>query len=134
METMNEIIIVAGENKIDVCRVRHRLWERGYNSLPCKSVEQIIEELEVLPDCDAHVLLVIIDPRILIDVDTDMIARLSDCYLDVPILNIGGEMDECDEPADQLDTICEHRARFMRRQNPALADALERAGVTIALS
>jgi len=131
---MNEVIIVAGENKVDVSWVRHCLWEQGYNSLPCKSVEQIIEELEVLPDCDAHVPLVIIDPRILTDVDTDMIARLSDCYLDVPILNIGGEMDECDEPADLFEQICEHRTRFTYRQNPQLADVLESAGVTIALS
>jgi len=131
---MKEIIIVAGEDKVDVSWVRHCLKEHGYNSLPCRSAEQIIEEMEVLPTCDAHVPLVIIDPRILTDVDSDMIVRLSDCYLDIPILSIGGELDGYDEPADLFEQICEHRARFTRRQNPALADVLENAGVAIARS
>ena len=123
---MNEIIIVAGENKIDVCRVRHRLWEQGYNSLPCKSVEQILEELEVLPACDAHVPLLVIDPGILSDIDSDLIDILSDCYLDVPILPFGIE-----GPVDLFKQICKHRTRFNRRQNPVLAHILVSAGVTI---
>lgn len=129
---MNEIIIVAGENKVDVCWVRHCLWEQGYNSLPCKSVEQILEEMEILPACDAHIPLVIIDPRILTDIDRDLINKLSDYCLDVPILPLGTEIDPCEEPAEVFEHICEHRTRFTRRQNPELADILEKAGVAIA--
>ncbi len=131
---MKEIIIVAGGEKVDVGWVRHCLREHGYNSLPCKSVEQIIEEMEVLPTCDAHVPLVIIDPRILSDIDRGLIDKLSDCCLDVPILPLGNEIDPCDEPADVFEQICEHRIRFTRRQNPELADILERAGVAIVIN
>ena len=128
---MKEIIIVAGRDKVDVCWVRHCLKEHGYNSLPCKSVEQILEELEVLPTCGAQVPLVIIEPRILSDIDRELIDKLSDCCLDVPILPLGNEIDACDEPGDVYEQLCEHRTRFTRRQNPELADILERAGVAV---
>jgi len=128
---MKEIIIVAGGSKVDVCWIRHCLKEHGYYSLPCKSVEQIIEEMEILPTCDVHVPLVIIDPGILADIDRDLIDKLSDCCLDVPILPLGNEIDPCDEPADVFEQICEHRTRFTKQQNPELSDVLEKAGVTI---
>ena len=128
---MNEIIIVAGKTKSSVCRLRHCLWEKGYNSIPCKSAEQIIEEMEILPTCDASVPLAIIEPEILRDVSDDLIARLSDFALDVPFLLAGEEELQVDL-AEIFEKICEYRTRFRTEQNPELAEVLKDSGVEIA--
>jgi len=127
---MNEIIIVAGKTKAGVCRLRHRLWEKGYNSIPCKSAEQIIEEMEILPTCDAMVPLAIIEPEILSEFSDDLIARLSDFALDVPFLLCNAEEAQADL-AEIFDKICECRTVFKVEQNPELADVLIDAGVVV---
>ena len=127
---MKEIIIVAGKSKGDVCRLRHCLRENGYNSIPSKSAEQIIEEMEVLPTCDATVPLVIIEPEILSDISDDLIARLSDFALDVPFLLCNEEEVQADLAAI-FDKICEYRTVFKQEQNPELADVLKDAGVEV---
>lgn len=127
---MNEIIIVAGKTKSSVCRLRHCLWEKGYNSIPCKSAEQIIEEMEILPTCDAKVPLVIIESEILSEFSDDLIARLSDFALDVPFLLCNEEEVQADLAAI-FDKICEYRTVFKHQQNPELADVLKDAGVEV---
>jgi len=127
---MNEIIIVAGKTKGGVCRLRHCLWEKGYNSIPCKSAEQIIEEMEIFPTCDATVPMVIIEPEILSEFSDDLIARLSDFALDVPFLLSNQEEVQADL-AETFDKICEYRAVFKHQQNPELADILIDAGVVV---
>ncbi len=127
---MKEIIIVAGKSKGDVCRLRHCLREKGYNSIPCKSAEQIIEEMEILPTCDATVPLVIIEPEILSEFSDDLIARLSDFALDVPFLLCNEEEVQADLAAI-FDKICEYRTVFKQEQNPELADVLKDAGVEV---
>ncbi len=130
---MKEIIIVAGKSKGDVCRLRHCLREKDYNSIPCKSAEQIIEEMEILPTCDAAVPLVIIEPEILSDISDDLIARLSDFALDVPFLLCNEEEVQADLAAI-FDKICEYRTVFKQEQNPELADVLKESGVEVACS
>ena len=127
---MKEIIIVAGKSKADVCWVRHCLREHGYDSIPCKSAEQIIEEIEVLPTCDASVPLMIIEPQILRDVDHDLLAKLSGCSLAVPIL-LFNETDVSYDLAEVFEKICEYRMRFRPEQNPSLANVLTDAGVEV---
>ena len=127
---MKEIIIVAGKTKGDVCRLRHCLREKGYNSIPCKSAEQIIEEMEILPTCDATVPLVIIEPEILSDIRDDLVAGLSDFALDVPFLLCNEEEVQSDL-AEIFDKICEYRTVFKQEQNPELADVLKDAGVEV---
>ncbi len=127
---MKAIIIVAGKSKGGVCRLRHCLREKGYNSIPSKSAEQLIEEMEVLPTCDATVPLVIIDPEILSDISDDLIARLSDFALDVPFLLCNEEEVQADL-AEIFDKICEYRTAFKQEQNPELADVLKDAGVEV---
>jgi len=107
---MKEVIIVAGKTKADVGRLRRSLREKGYDSIPCRSAGQIIEEMEILPTCDARVPLVIVEPEILSDLSDDSIARLSDLALDVSF---------------------EYRAVFKRQQNPELADVLTENGVRV---
>ena len=130
---MKEIIIVAGKTKADVCCLRHCLKEKGYNSIPCKSAEQIIEEMEILPTCDATVPLVIIEPEILRDVNKDLIARLSDFSLDVPFLLCNEEEVQADL-AGIFERICEYRTVFKQEQNPELADVLRERGVEVTCS
>ena len=130
---MKEIIIVAGRTKGDVCWLRHCLREKDYNSIPCKSAEQIIEEMEILPTCDATVPLVIIEPEILSDISDDVIARLSDFALDVPFLLYNEEKVQADL-AEIFDKICEYRTVFKQEQNPELADVLRESGVKVTCS
>ena len=129
---MKEIIIVAGKTKGDVCWLRLCLREKGYNSIPCKSAEQIIEEIQILPTCDATVPLVIIEPEILSDVSDDVIALLSDFALDVPFLLANEEVQA--DLAEKFDKICEYRTVFKQEQNPELADVLRESGVEVLCS
>lgn len=130
---MEEIIIVAGTDKTDVCRLRRYLREHGYHSIPCRSAEQIIEEIHVLAKCDASVPLVVIDRNILRDLDDVSVNRLADCTPHVPILQFG-KLSAPDDLHDVFEKICEYRIRFRSEQNPALADVLQNAGVQIAYS
>ena len=130
---MKEIIIVAGKTKADVCWLRHCLREKGYNSIPCKSAEQIIEEMEILPTCDATVPLVVIEPEILRDVNDDLIARLNDFALDVPFLLANEEEVQADL-AEIFERIGEYRTVFKQEQNPELADVLRESGVEVTCS
>lgn len=127
---MKEIIVVAGKTKGNVCWLRHCLREKGYDSIPCKSVEQIIEEMEILPTCDATVPLVIIEPEILRDIGDDVIGRLSDFSLDVPFL-LANEQKEQTDLAEIFDKICEYRTVFKQKQKPELADVLRESGVEV---
>jgi hypothetical protein len=129
---MKEIIIVAGKTKGDVCWLRHCLREKGYNSVPCKSAEQIIEEMEILPTCDATVPLVVIEPEILSDIRDDLIARLSDFALDVPFLLCKEKEEVQADLTEIFERICEYRTVFKREQNPELADVLRESGVEVA--
>ena len=83
---MKEIIVVAGKSISDVCWLRHCLRVNGYDSIPCDSVEQIIEELEILPTCGATVPLVIIEPDILSNISDDLLAKLTDFAFDAPFV------------------------------------------------
>jgi len=127
---MKEIIIVAGKDKFEVGCLRRCLREKGYNSIPCKSVEQIIEEMKILPTCDATVPLVVIEPEILSDIGDDLIVGLSDFALDVPFL-LGNDEEVRADLAETFDKICEYRTVFRERQNPELADVLRQRGVEI---
>ncbi|HUV67454.1 MAG TPA: hypothetical protein VMW24_26420 [Sedimentisphaerales bacterium] len=127
---MEEIIIVAGQDKANVCGLRRCLREHGYHSIPCRSAEQIVDEMRILGTCGACVPLVVIDPRVLRNVDDVGVGRLSDCAPHVPIL-LAGEMSEPDDPIEVFERICEYRTQFRREQNPTLADVLESAGVQI---
>jgi len=127
---MKEVIIVAGKTKGDVGRLRRSLREKGYDSIPCRSAGQIIEEMEILPTCDARVPLVIVEPEILSDLSDDSIARLSDLALDVSFLLCNEEQMQPDL-TEIFDRICEYRAVFKRQQNPELADVLTENGVRV---
>jgi len=127
---MEEIIIVAGQDKANVCRLRSCLRLHGYHSIPCGSVEQIVDEMRILETCDACVPLVVIDLKVLRNIDEALVERLGDCTPHVPIL-LAGAVSEPEGTIDVFERICEYRARFRRQQNPALAAVLESAGVQI---
>jgi hypothetical protein len=127
---MEEIILVAGEDKARVGRLRRRLREHGFHSIPCRSAEQVLDEMQILETCGACVPLVVLDPEVLRSVHDVLIRRLGDFAPHVPIL-LAGEPDEPDDLAEVFERICEYRAQFRREQNPALADVLDGAGVRI---
>jgi hypothetical protein len=129
---MKEIIIVAGKIKSDVCRLRHCLREKGYNSIPCKSAEQIIKEMEILPTCDVTVPLVVIKPEILVGISDDVIVKLSDFALDVPFHLSNKEVQA--DLAEIFERICECRIVFKQEQNPELAGVLRESGVEMVSS
>jgi len=130
---MKEIIIVAGKNKDDVCWLRHCLKEKGYDSIPCKSAEQIIEEMKILPTCDAAVPLVVIEPKIMSELGDELIAMLSDFELDVPFL-LCNEGEVQADLAEVFERICEYRVVFKQQQNHELADVLKGSGVEVTSS
>ncbi len=127
---MEEIIIVAGEDKACVCRLRRCLREHGYHSIPCRSAEQVVDEMRILGTCDACVPLVVLHPNVLRDADDALVRRLGDCAPHVPIL-LAGKLSASDDLLDVYERVCECRTRFRREQNPILAGVLEGAGVEI---
>lgn len=127
---MEEIILVAGEDKASVCRLRRCLREHGYHSIPCRSAEQVVDEMRILGTCDACVPLVVLDPEVLRSVDDALVRRLGDCAPHVPIL-LAGEPGGPDDLTEVFERICEYRTQFRREQNPALANVLESTGVRI---
>ncbi|UCC96560.1 MAG: hypothetical protein JSW66_12030 [Phycisphaerales bacterium] len=127
---MEEIIIVAGEDKAYVCRLRRCLREHGYHSIPCGSAEHVVDEMRILKTCDACVPLVVLDPKVLRHADDVLVRRLGDCAPHVPIL-MAGELGEPDDLIEVFERICEYRTQFRRGQNPTLAEVLESAGVRI---
>ena len=133
VKQMKEMIVVAGSNKVDVCWLRRSLRERRYSSIPCRTAQKLIEELEVLPTCDVSVPLVIIEPDILRDVSDDLIARLSDFALDTPFL-LAGEAELQADLAEIFEKICEYRTGFRTEQNPELAEVLKDSGVELTRS
>ena len=129
MKEIDEIIIVAGENKFEVGWLRRCLREQGYSSIPCKTVKGIIEELNILPTCGAPVSLVVIEPEILRDISDDLVAQLSECALDVPFL-LFYEIDVQADLMEVFEQICAYRIQFRPEENQ-LANVLKEAGVEI---
>jgi len=130
---MKEMIVVAGANKFDVSRIRKCLRKYQYSSIPCKTAEKLIQELEVLPTCGVCIPLVIIEPDILKSLSDDLIARLSDFALDTPFLLAGEEELQADL-AEIFEKICEYRTRLQPEQNPELTGLLKESGVEVTSS
>lgn len=126
---MKEVIIVAGENKFDIERLRDRLRDEGYSSTACEMAEEIIEELDIMPICSVHVPLVVIEPAILKDISDDLVGRLSECALDVPFTLLTGT-DLAADVAEKFELICAHREQFKPESN-RLTNILKEAGVAI---
>ncbi len=122
---MKEVIIVAGENKLDVAWLRHCLRDEGYDSILCETVEEIIEELGTFRSCEVSVLLVVIAPTILKNISDDVINRLSKCGPEVPFI-----LFEKENSPEEFERICANRAKFDWEGNP-LAKTLEGAGVEV---
>ena len=126
---MKEVIIVAGENRFEIERLRDCLKEEGYSSIACETVEEIIEELGIMPICSVHVPLVVIEPVILEDISDDLVDRLSECALDVPFTLLAGT-DLSTDVTEKFELICAHRAQFKLESN-RLTNILKEAGVAI---
>jgi len=126
---MKEVIIIAGENKLDIERLRDCLREEGYSSTACEMAEEIIEELGIMPICSVHVPLVVIEPAILKDISDDLVERLSECAPDVPFTLLAGADLEADV-AEKFELICAHREQFKPESN-RLTDVLKEAGVAV---
>ena len=131
-EIIKEIIIVAGENKFDIERLRNRLREDGYSSTACEMAEEIIEELDIMPICSVHVPLVVIEPSILKDISDDLVGRLSECAPDVPFTLLA-EADLASDVAEKFEQICAHREQFKPESN-RLTNVLKKAGVAATCS
>ena len=122
---MKEIIIVAGENRSNVTRLRHCLRDENYSSILCETVEEIIEELGILPTCSVYVPLVLIESEILKNISDELINRLSECAPEVPFILLG----EQNSP-ETFEQICAHRSKFEWEGN-LLANVLEGTGVEL---
>lgn len=126
---MKEVIIVAGENRLDVEQLRDCLREEGYSSTACEMAEEIIEELDIMLFCSVEVPLVVIEPTILKDISDDLVERLSECAPDVPFTLLSGA-DLAADLAEKFELICAHREQFKPESN-RLTDVLKEAGVTV---
>jgi len=83
---IKDVIIVAGDKKVDVSRLQHCLREEGYCSLACKTVKAIIEELNTLPILNIDISLVVIEPEILVNTDKDLVVELIERAADIPFI------------------------------------------------
>lgn len=83
---MKEVIMVAGEKEIEVAWIRRCLKEQGYSSIRRKTVEAIMEELQILAICSFHVSLVVIESELLRKVSGNLVAELSESASDVPFI------------------------------------------------
>jgi len=90
-------IFVAGESEVNVGRIYNHVTKQGYSSIPCKTVQAIIEELKVLTGCGEHVSLVIIEPEMLKNINNKLAAELLRCFIQNPFhLTIMNSMKEHD--------------------------------------
>ena len=119
------MIIVAGENTLNVTWLRSCLREEGYSSIFCETVEEIIEELETLPTCGVYVPLVLIESEILKNISDELVNQLTKCALEVPFILLNEE-----NSLETFEPMCAHRAKFEWEGNP-LAKVLEEAGVEL---
>lgn len=129
MKEVKEVIIVAGENRFDVERLRDRLREEDYSSTACETAEEIIEELDIMLLCSVHVPLVVIEPAILKGISDDLVDRLSECEPDVPFTLLAGA-DLAADVAEKFERICARRAQFKLESN-RLTNILKEAGVAV---
>lgn len=123
---MKEMIVVAGENRFDVAWLIRCLRDEGYSSIPCETMEEVVEELNTLPNCGVNVPLVVIQPKILRNISEDVVNRLSECAPDVPFILL----DQENSPPEAFEQICANRVKFEWEGNP-LAKTLEVAGVEV---
>lgn len=127
---MKELILVAGENKVCVCQFRRCLREEGFSSIPCKSAEQLVEEMRLLPSCNTRVILVVTEAAIFKDIEDDLFYQLCTMSPEVPFVLF-------DEPCmsfDQLvryDKICDLREKFRIEQYPELAKVVHISGAKL---
>lgn len=122
---MKEMVIVAGENGFDVAWLIRCLRDEGYSSIPCETMEEVIEELSTLPTCGVFVPLVVIQPTILKNISNDVVNQLSECAPEVPFILLDQE-----NSPETFELICAHRTKFEWERNP-LAKTLEEAGVEV---
>jgi len=126
---MKEVILVAGENKLDIGWLRRCLREQGYESIPCKTPEALIEELKILPTCGASVPLAVIQPAMLDGAPRELLARLSRCTPHVPFIALAGQ-DSSLPITRAFQQVCSGRVPFDAKENP-LAEVLSEAGVQL---
>lgn len=83
---MKKIILIAGKDRHRVFMMRRYLRNMGYDSIPCISINKLMEELNVLPTCGFHISQVIIEPDLLPIIDTDLVNQLCNYFPEVPFV------------------------------------------------
>ncbi len=124
-----QVIIIADKNKLRPDELKPGLGQQELSLVPCETVEEIIELLDVLPLCGAKVPLVVIEPEILKDASEDLVSTLSKCAPDVPFA-ISPEANLTADVAEKFGQICSHRGQLKTDQN-WLTDVLKKVGVEI---
>lgn len=84
MKDIEDVILIGGENKTDL--LWYHLRKRGYNSIPCGTVQSIIEELNGLPSWGMCVSLLVIEPEMVKNSNDDLIAELIRCAQNIPFI------------------------------------------------
>ena len=82
---MDEIIIVAGKDNVNVIWLTSYLRELGYYSIPCTRIETIIKVLNMQTDWGDKPL-VIIEPEMLTNASDDLVTKLIRCAVNVPFI------------------------------------------------
>jgi len=127
-----ETIMMAGVNNSEISRLSYFLAGRGYVSVLCKTVKDIIKELRTLQVCGIRVSLVMIEPAILEAINNNLVSGLSKYVLDVPFILI----DVAEIPNDLMEIfekICVHRKKLRIGEN-RLANILREVGIELACS
>lgn len=124
-----EVVIIASENESDVEELKDRLRGTGYSSLVCKTVEELVGELDIMQLCSVYVSLVVIEPGMLKDISDDLVRRLSECAPRIPFTILDGG-DLTVDLAERFEQICVHRGQFKLESNQ-LTDVLKGTGVAV---
>ena len=83
---MKDVVIIAGKNKLNVGWVRCCLEQKNCSSTLCKTPRELVDTLRIMPAYRMEVRLVIIEPGMWENINTDSIAELNECAAEVPFV------------------------------------------------
>ena len=112
---MKDMVLIAGHDRFEVGLIRRCLRKSGYDSIPCRTMGMLVEEMNVLPTCRTNIALVIIDPVLLCAASADLLDLLSNCAMDVPIMLMGKA--EQEEAQERYERICGDRVVFNQEEH-----------------
>lgn len=128
---MKEIVVIVSKKQSQVRILEENLREKGYVPFVCKTVPDLIDTIHMVPETEACIPLVVIDPAILDNIvnDDELVAQLSNCDKRIPF----AVMDEAESKSESIKIfykLCKDRTRF-NPNGSTLGNAIRKSCVAI---